>query len=388
MSEARWFRSSPVFDTVPEVIDSDKGIMRGVAIVREGEAKGHGVHLDSDFVADVVRLGNDKENGVKMRFGHPTMSGNALGTFLGRAKNFRVDGEIARADMFLSQEAKDTPNGNLWKYTIAHARNSPDMFGASIVFTRGDRFQKDDDGNRVDTSDRDKKTFVSIEKLHGADMVDSPAATDGVFSAFSRDSFAGTVTDFLDQHPEVFDLVRQNPDVLTGFMARYQEYRERQDTTTMSTPETIETDPATTEADASSYIAGAEELEADEASDVLADATPAATISDPEPEQDPEAVVTLSGLQALTAEFGAEIAMQAVLTGGGHVEAQALKILALEAGLEQARAALAHDDGEPEGATFQDGEGGEPQPRKPSKYSHLSPAMARAAQGIANELTQ
>ena len=89
-------------------IDREAGIIRGVSVCTEGEAKGHGVHLDSEFIQTVTDLGNAKKQGLKARFGHPNMCSTALGTFIGRYKNFTVEGNKAKADLFLSVQHRSS----------------------------------------------------------------------------------------------------------------------------------------------------------------------------------------------------------------------------------------------------------------------------------------
>jgi len=220
----KWFESS-AFKSAPEGVDTEKGAIFGVAIATVGEAKGHGVSLDQSFIDEVVNQGNEKKSGIKARFGHPNMCGTALGTFLGRVKNFRVDGNIARADLFLSNSAKETPDGDLHNYVLSLAQNDPDMFGTSIVFTPG-RTYKDDGGDKVYSDEQgyrdiSSKEYASLEKLHAADVVDDPAANDGLFSAWSKDTLAGQVTEFFDTHPEVLSILREQPEIVQEFLSRY-----------------------------------------------------------------------------------------------------------------------------------------------------------------------
>jgi len=221
----KWF-STNAFKSAPEGVDTEKGIIFGVAVVTAGEAKGHGVSLDTSFVESAVEQGNAKKSGIKARFGHPNMCSTALGSFIGRVKNFRADGDIARGDLFLSNESKETPNGNLHGYVIGMAKNEPDMFGLSIVFTPGDSY-KVNDGEVVKQGDEGfadagGDTFIELGKLHAADVVDDPAANpDGLFSAWSQETFAGQATEFFDTHPEVFELMKANPEVVQEFMSRY-----------------------------------------------------------------------------------------------------------------------------------------------------------------------
>lgn len=261
-------------------IDKETGVIEGVKVCTAGEAKGHGVFLDEEFIDTVVKFGNEKKQGLKARFGHPNMCSTALGTFLGRHKNFRKettqrdDGQkafTAVADLFLSNEAKDTPNGNLFDYVLGLAANEPDMFGESIVFTPGREYrktkdgknayivwQRDEKGRRVYDStgramchyvDKDGKiiepkenelseeTYVECAELHASDCVDDPAANEGLFSRFSQETIAGQITEFLDLNPNVFEAIEKNPgivealakygDKVDGFINRYRSYREQ-----------------------------------------------------------------------------------------------------------------------------------------------------------------
>ena len=72
-------------------IDTENEVLHDVQITLEGEALGHGVWLDRQFCEDVAAAGNATGDvGLKVRYGHPAMCSDAIGTELGRAKNFRV----------------------------------------------------------------------------------------------------------------------------------------------------------------------------------------------------------------------------------------------------------------------------------------------------------
>jgi hypothetical protein len=183
------FRSDVCFSNSGlDTIDEHTGIIKGVTIAREGVAKGHGVYLDSQFISDVARLGNEAEKGIKVRFGHPNMTSDALGTYLGRFKNFRVSEKKVYADLHMDEIAKKSPKGDLYSYVFGMARSNPDMFGNSIVFKAGNsRYEEElDENENVIT-----KEYVSIVALTASDLVDTPAATDSFFSAmFANDSYS------------------------------------------------------------------------------------------------------------------------------------------------------------------------------------------------------
>ena len=226
----RWLRAHSQIKGFDR-IDYDNGIIFGVAVNTEGEALGHGVHLEKSFVEDVTAHGNVHKKGLKARFGHPNMSSSAVGTYVGRYKDFRTEtvaGQaISRADLHLSESAKKAPQGDLYSYVLEMAEKEPDMFGLSIVFSRKGLYHYDDNGKRKEG--RGHKTFVELGKpgeedsgkLHACDVVDEPAANpDGLFSEFVTELTAAKVTEFLDENPEVLELYA-NDEIREAFLERY-----------------------------------------------------------------------------------------------------------------------------------------------------------------------
>lgn len=227
-------------------VDRDKGIIHGIAVTTMGEAKGHGVHLDEEFIDETVKNINAEKNGIKSRFGHPSMSSSAVGTYLGRVKNARKENKgdgvyVARADLHLADSAKVSPNGDLHKYVLEMAENDPDQFGTSIVFERGNTYKRGIAGEKVyrynrdgsyndDYRNTDGPEYVEQKRLRADDVVDTPAANpDGLFSAFSADQPAAVVTEFLDQNPEIWDMLQADDveEIFNAFKERYESYRER-----------------------------------------------------------------------------------------------------------------------------------------------------------------
>jgi hypothetical protein len=205
------------FDSISE----QDGFIKGITVIREGEAKGHNLFINSSFLDDVVRLGNERSAGIKARFGHPNICSTALGTYLGRYKYFRKENDKVVADLFLDASAKTSPKGNLYDYVLNLAKTNPDMFGASISFKRG---ESTFETLEVDGKQQ-KKEFATITDLYATDLVDDPAATDGLFEAFQHEDLASQVTMFLDSHPELFSLIDKQPDLITEFIIKYNNYK-------------------------------------------------------------------------------------------------------------------------------------------------------------------
>ena len=247
-------------------IDKENEILHDVQITLEGEAKGHGVWLDRAFCEDVAKAGNATGDvGLKVRYGHPAMCSDAIGTELARAKNFRVvdvereiDGQKVTcagvvADVHMLEAAHSAPQGDIVKHVMEMAATDPSQFGQSIVFTYADWKVKDADGNdhsynaevkepydkwleeNPDADMRecakkgdeltsawfgqsaDGKVYAVLGKLHGTDFTDSPAATDGIFST---NTLAEEAELMLSEHPQIIETLEKSPKALVEFLAR------------------------------------------------------------------------------------------------------------------------------------------------------------------------
>ncbi len=351
INKPKWMSSGYMRAAPSGGIDNEKGIIEGVSICTAGEAKGHGVNLDSEFIQEVRRQGSAKRAGLKARFGHPNMCSTALGTFIGRFKNFREVGEQVKADLFLSNEAKSTPHGDLYSYVLGMAENEPDMFGTSIVFTPGAMYRRDiDTGEKVVVSEYEnepernlsEEIYVECEELHACDSVDDPAANDGLFSKFSQETVAGQITEFLDLNPQVWKAIETNPSIVEAlarygdkvdeFINRYREFRGHNDevitmnTSTVNSEELeaseVEEPQVPEEQEDQAQETPAPEAEAPEAEDPVEAAEPES--EQPEEEQAQESETETKGMSreqfvAVADEFGDDVAAQ-VMRDGGTVE--------------------------------------------------------------------
>jgi len=216
-----YFRSNTIYKQSPSSIDREKGIIKDIILCQTGEAKGHDLFINDQFIDKVVQLGNDNKVGIKARFGHPNICSTALGTYLGRYKNFRKEDNKAIADLYLDSTSKKSPNGNLYDYVLDLAESNPDMFGASIAFKAGKAEKKLETVNGEEI----EKSYASILKLHACDLVDDPAATEGLFESLHEDDLAFQVSVFLDDHPEIYELLNKKPEILEEFLANYKQYK-------------------------------------------------------------------------------------------------------------------------------------------------------------------
>lgn len=214
-----YLSSDTLYQSASPSIDKEDGIIKNVLVVSEGEAKGHNLFLNQDFLDATVILGNQSSKGIKARFGHPNMCSTALGTYIGRYKNFHKINSNVLADLYLDKTSKISPNGNLYDYILELAASNPDSFGSSIAFKCG-KINTLTDKDPI-TNEEFTRNYATIESLNAVDLVDEPAATNGLFAQFHQNDWAYTATLFLNQNPSLLNLLSNNPYVFTEFLTKY-----------------------------------------------------------------------------------------------------------------------------------------------------------------------
>lgn len=148
-------------------IDTTAGVIYGVSVITEGEAKGHGLKIDSTTLSQVKATAANFAGGLKVKMNH---SGGA-GDIIGFLKNFRIAGKKLVADLHL---LKASPHR---QYVLEIAESIPDTFGLSIAFSG---VPESVSGTR----------FARCSEIYSADLVSEPAANPtGLFSAKSGQTF-------------------------------------------------------------------------------------------------------------------------------------------------------------------------------------------------------
>jgi hypothetical protein len=94
----------------------------GVSIATTGEAAGHRLLFDDQSLIQLQQLASAKATGIKSRFTHPDWFNDGMGKYLGRFRNFRVDGTKLVADLLISKTAHKSPAGDLGQYVLDLAR--------------------------------------------------------------------------------------------------------------------------------------------------------------------------------------------------------------------------------------------------------------------------
>jgi hypothetical protein len=130
----------------------------GVSILEVGEAKGHDLFVDKVSLQTALNLMSKAKNGVKVKMNH----GSGLDAVVGFARNPRIEGDRLVADLRL---LRNSPHYGLIKEMASEA---PDQFGVSLAFV-----------NESETING--KDYIRPQSIASADLVSSPAATNGLF---------------------------------------------------------------------------------------------------------------------------------------------------------------------------------------------------------------
>lgn len=219
--------------------DREAGLIEGFSVITRGEALGHYMWCDSEFLQQVhAAINASGEAGLKARFTHPGLSADGLGKFLGNMKNASMKGDQVIADLHFSKSAHNTPDGDLANYVMDFADEDPDKFGSSIVFMPDRKAQelfyvehKNEETGDFESPDPDNKKnyeHCRLKTLYGADIVDDPAANpDGLFhrgqeipqNAEALLNYALSIEG--SEKPEQFEAFGIEPDRFKSYLDRY-----------------------------------------------------------------------------------------------------------------------------------------------------------------------
>jgi hypothetical protein len=142
-------------------IDAAAATIKNVSVITVGEARGHGMQIDEKTLLQVKAAAETYAGGLKVKTDHYS----GFNEIVGALKNFTIDGDQLRADLFLLKNHDATAR------ILEMAELMPDTFGLSISFS-GDH---EESGETV---------FARCSEIYSADLVDAPAANPtGLFSA-------------------------------------------------------------------------------------------------------------------------------------------------------------------------------------------------------------
>lgn len=150
------------FAATSGVIDAKNGIIRGVSLITEGPALGHGVMVDSKTLEQVKSAAEQYEGGLKVKLDHNSGAGDIVGFIDG----LRIDGPKLLGDLHLLENSPHRA------YILEIASKIPDTFGLSIAFSGPSEMGAD------------KTVLQRCSEIYSVDIVSEPAANPTGF--FSR----------------------------------------------------------------------------------------------------------------------------------------------------------------------------------------------------------
>ena len=172
------------------------GIIPGVSLCARGEARGHGMWIDDEFLQQIVDAAETNPKLLKSRFTHPDLCTDGMGKAVGTLQNFSKVGDQVYGDLHCYSAAHDAPDGDLAGYVMNLAEEDPTNFGLSIVFSHdyqdeadfaiehGAEWIQTDEGKQLslvgfqspDPLNVKGLIHCRINDLRAADVVDEPAA--------------------------------------------------------------------------------------------------------------------------------------------------------------------------------------------------------------------
>jgi hypothetical protein len=164
-------------------VDREAGILRGVSVITEGEAKGHGMIVDGVTLQQVKACAETYVDGLRVKMDHYT----GIDAMVGVLRDFQIDGLQLRADLHLIKSHED------FEKILEMAETMPGSFGLSISFSgESDPIEMpSDDSKEVEPNSGelpDSGTEIAraarCMEIYSADLVDQPAANpSGLFQA-------------------------------------------------------------------------------------------------------------------------------------------------------------------------------------------------------------
>jgi len=184
-AQSEWLRAGVKSRAIG--VDREKEVIRGMVLAQEGPFKTYGRgEFDHKSLKKIVTLARKTPAGLKSRFTHPGLSGDGLGSFLGRVKNVSMDtvtvkrqDEITplmavRGDLHFAESAFATPNGDLASYVMGLAEEDPDAVSSSLVLKSDEEQQLDAKGRpALDADGNELPPLWRPTALHASDIVDT-----------------------------------------------------------------------------------------------------------------------------------------------------------------------------------------------------------------------
>lgn len=170
------------FAAASGAIDAESGIIRGVSLITEGPALGHGVMVDAKTLEQVKTAAEAYDGGLKVKLDHNSGAGDIVGFI----DNLRIDGPKLLGDLHLLENSPHRA------YILEIASKIPDTFGLSIAFSGPSEIGAD------------KKTILQrCSEIYSVDIVSEPAANPTGFFSRKLKQFQTVEGETETEEPEI-----------------------------------------------------------------------------------------------------------------------------------------------------------------------------------------
>ncbi len=176
-------------------VDNDANVLRGFVVAQMGPFKTKRGAFNFNSLKCIVRLANSAPGGLRSNLDHPEQGkSRRLGGHLGRARNFRIDGDKVRADLHFDPVANAVPIGGgrpHAEFVKSLATTDAHAIGASLVLSSTQTLDRDSAGRpRRDADGSLALPIWNPTALAAVDLVAEPdASVCGLLGISSRDLF-------------------------------------------------------------------------------------------------------------------------------------------------------------------------------------------------------
>lgn len=149
-------------------VDRDNGVIHGVSVITQGEAKGHGIKIDRKTLETLLSVASEFTDGVKVKMRHrqDKEHQNVISDTAGLLKQFSISGQKVIANLHILKSLSAETKEKIFEM----AEVMPEEFGLSIDFSG---LNEEINGEK----------FARCTDLRSVDLSDNPAANpDGLFS--------------------------------------------------------------------------------------------------------------------------------------------------------------------------------------------------------------
>jgi len=174
------------FEASIQNVDRESGVLRDIVIIEAGEAKGHRMMVTNRSIATASSILSDEI--IPAYITHRDAFKDRLLNEIGAFEGFYRDGEKIRAQKFEAFNSWKEDEPEKYDRLFDLAEKMPNSFGISIVF-EGNLLWETEEGDeefngfssKPENAFYDLPTIIPTE-ISSADFVDSPAATNSLFS--------------------------------------------------------------------------------------------------------------------------------------------------------------------------------------------------------------